>query len=209
MKTDEVHLALSELSLPQKYLQREIAVLTRKTVRKADPYSALVTVLLYLYCIRDEKRFRAIFDQFVAARMDQLLTLGNDLWFYVEWLILMELDLTGNPRFKQTIWDQGFYLDRLNGSSLELHSRNLKDELTAPETGYRLPKDTILSRYKYLVVECLLMIHFNKSEAVTLIKNAQTNIDRYRRLYVAAVDGYRLKDEQFLNSLKQVSKDLF
>jgi hypothetical protein len=208
MNTTELLPALSAIASPQKYLQREIAVLSRKKVTKLDPYRALHTVLMHLYCIRDVKRFRMIFDQFIAAEMDFHFTQDFDLWSWVEGLILLESDLTGDLRHAQRIWDKGFVPDRLDGSLLQLQSRNLKTELAEFDKGHQLPKATILHRYASLIEECLLMIHFKKGGSVGSQKNTRAHLERYRQLYVAGVDAFRLKDEQSLGALKQVSKDL-
>jgi len=208
MDNVKLYEALTGLASHQRYLQRQIAILSRKKTTKRDPYDVLHTVLMHLYCVRDADRFSGVFSRFIAAEMDAHFGQSFDLWPFVEGCILLHSDLTADMRLAQRIRDKGFVPERLDGVMIKLHSRNLKTELGEFEKGHRLPKETILRRYQSLIEECLLIIHFKKTGLVRSHRDTKTRLERYRRLYVAGEDCFDQKDEQFLAALKHVSEDL-
>lgn len=205
MDNAKLHKALTKLALPQRFLQREIAVLKRKKITKRDPYSVLRTILVYLYCAKDTARFTELFGRFVEAEIDLHFAQVHDLWFFVEQDILLYSDLTGDSKHDDRIRAKGFVEDRLQGSMLNLHSRNLAEELREFELGHSLPKDTILGRYQSLIGECLAILRLRKRGAQ---KQIRARLERYRQLFLVAVDCFQEKDEDFLAGLRRVAEDL-
>ncbi len=206
MDASQVHAALTELGFPQRFLQREIAILQKKKTAKRDPYDVLKSILLYLYCTQDRQRFVTLFQSFIASDLDSHFTKTFDLWSYVEGCLLLHADLTGDGQYLHLIREKGFVEDRVDGGMLNLASKNLKAELGELDLGHSLPKPTIMKRYQALIVESLVSLHLHTGT----IDEApiRTRLDRYVRLYLAAVDNYEKKDPQFVAALKEVADEL-
>ena len=204
----ELHEAINGLALQQTFLQRQKALLMRKRIAKRDAYDVLYSVLVHLYCIGDVNRFTALFERFIAAEMDFHFAQIHDLWYFVECSILHYSDLTGDSSHDQRIRDKGFVASRLEGTMLDLNSRNLAAELGELEKGHPLPQETILRRYRSLMAECLLIIRFKKTGLFGSHRGTKAKLQHYRQLYLAAEEQFGRSDEEFIAGLRRISTDI-
>lgn len=198
-----VYNALTDLGIQSAFVQREVAVLKRKTVTKRDPYDAILTVLTYLYCDGDTDRFIDVFREFFESDMESHFAQTHNLWGFVESSILRYSDLTGDTQYDRLIRERGFVEDRTKGSMLKHVSNNVQAELAAFDLGNSLPKGMIVIRYRSLITECLVMLLLGKRQ-----KKISNHLNRYRQLFVGASDSFRLNDERFIASLRDISDEL-
>lgn len=199
----DLYVELSKLDLPSQFLQREIAILNRKKTTKKDPYVVLLTILTYLYCRSDVERFLKLFQQFIESEMDAHFAQDHSLWFFVESSILLYSGLIGDTKHDSLIVAKGIAGSRLQGRLLNTTAENLLAEIGEFSRGHSLPKGTIVNRYQSMVLDCLVILRLTTGAPPEI----SVRLDRYRRLFLASVDSFRLSDREFLDCLKKTSSD--
>ena len=205
MEPSALRESLESLELEPRALQRDIASLGRKKVPKDLPYDVTLTVLAYLYGKEDKDSFVRIYEAFVSENIDDHFAEPHRRWSFVVGLIVLNSSLTGDKRHVPLIREKGFVEERLQGSMLELHASNLAIELSTEEKGQPLPIGTIIFRYRELMLESLVMLEMCET---TPAKSLRIRLERYKKLFVAAIDNASLKGQKFIEALQSASKEL-
>ncbi|MFZ6013887.1 MAG: efflux RND transporter periplasmic adaptor subunit [Bacteroidota bacterium] len=105
--------------------------------------------------------------------------------------------------------DRSEFQNRFNEKQIELEKANSKYVQTELDTTLQLrqSRDDLIN-LKYSVDEKLIILEQSKFEPPATIKQAEINLDKAKRSYEQALENYKIKKNQNVEKMREVSAEL-